>query len=69
MSFSSKEYWYYENAKDGGYGARMSSISTLDEWLGQFGSDPRIRLIWLDVKVNVESQLKFFVDHLGPILL
>ena len=47
----------------------MSSISTLDEWLGQFGSDPRIRLIWLDVKVNVESQLKFFVDHLGPILL
>ena len=47
----------------------MSSIPTLDEWMGQFGSDPRIRLIWLDVKVNVESQLKFFVDHLGPILL
>ena len=46
----------------------MSGIATLDEWLGQFGNDPRIRLIWLDVKVNVDSKLRYFVDQLLVIL-
>ena len=43
-------------------------IPTLEEWLNQFGHDPRIRLIWLDVKVNVESKLKFFTDKLISLL-
>jgi hypothetical protein len=46
----------------------VSRIPTLEEWLHRFGSDPRIKLIWLDVKVNVEHKLKGFVDQLIGIL-
>ena len=66
-----QEFWYYEevSAKEGKYGHRMTQrIPTLEEWLNQFGHDPRIRLIWLDVKVNVESKLKFFTDRLISLL-
>ena len=66
-----QEFWYYEevSAKEGKYGHRMTQrIPTLEEWLNQFGHDPRIRLIWLDVKVNVESKLKFFTDKLISLL-
>ena len=66
-----QEFWYYEevSAKEDKYGHQMTQrIPTLEEWLNQFGHDPRIRLIWLDVKVNVESKLKFFTDRLISLL-
>ena len=44
-------------------------IPTLDAWLLEFVRDPRLELIWLDVKVAQEKMLPLFVRQLKKLLL
>ena len=43
-------------------------IPTLDAWLQEFVGDPRLDLIWLDVKVTEEKLLPLFVRQLKTLL-
>ena len=44
-------------------------IPTLDAWLLEFALDPRLELIWLDVKVTREDMMPLFVYQLKKLLV
>ena len=43
-------------------------IPTLEEWLQEFSDDPRLQLIWLDVKIKAEKDLTRFVKVMHTLL-
>ena len=43
-------------------------IPSLEEWLQEFSDDPRLQLIWLDVKIGEEKDLKRFVKAMHTLL-
>ncbi len=46
-----KQQWYYDDLTLGGLRSAQR-IPTLSEWMNEFAGDSRLKLIWLDVKVQ-----------------
>ena len=55
-----RNFWHYDDLSRGGIKS-SEAIPTLQEWLQEFAEDPRLRLIWLDVKILHEDKLRAFV--------
>ena len=55
-----RKFWHYDDLSRGGIKS-SETIPTLQEWLHEFAEDPRLRLIWLDVKILHEDKLRAFV--------
>ena len=62
-----RKFWHYDDLSRGGIKS-SEAIPTLQEWLQEFAEDPRLRLIWLDVKIVHEDKLRTFVKVMHSLI-
>ena len=43
-------------------------IVTFEEWLREFAKDPRIKLLWLDIKVEEPASIPIFIRRMSTLL-
>ena len=58
-------HWHYDDLVLGGL---SGPIPTLEEWITEFVTDPRLKLIWLDIKVENEDEIKTLIRSICSIL-
>lgn len=62
-----KQSWYYDDLTLDGMKS-SERIPSLEEWMHEFSRDPRLRLIWLDVKVQEDAEVAAFARTMHSIL-
>jgi len=62
-----RQNWFYDDMNLGGHRSPQV-IPTLAEWMREFVSDTRLRLIWLDVKVRESWEMAALVRSVASIL-